>query len=186
MPNNLYVTLLHYPVENKNGEIIASAVTNLDLHDIARACRVYDVEKFYAVTPLEDQQELVGKIISHWTSGAGSRYNPKRAEALKLLQVKGTWAEVLAEITTERQTAPAVIGTSAKKNQKNIDFTFLRNLLKKQDVCLLFGTAWGLSQDFIEQTDHILEPVGKERDYNHLPVRAAVSIILDRIVENNI
>jgi hypothetical protein len=31
------VALVHYPVVNRNGETIGSAVTNLDLHDIARA-----------------------------------------------------------------------------------------------------------------------------------------------------
>ncbi|MCP4687771.1 MAG: RNA methyltransferase, partial [Desulfobacterales bacterium] len=34
---NLHLALLHYPVVNKNGEPVASAVTNLDLHDISRA-----------------------------------------------------------------------------------------------------------------------------------------------------
>ncbi|MBT8351253.1 MAG: RNA methyltransferase, partial [Deltaproteobacteria bacterium] len=39
--SNLYVALVHYPVVNKNGDVIASAVTNLDLHDIARAAKTY-------------------------------------------------------------------------------------------------------------------------------------------------
>ena len=58
MPN-LYLSLLHYPVVNKQGETITSAVTNLDLHDIARVSATYGVKAFYAVTPLEDQKALV-------------------------------------------------------------------------------------------------------------------------------
>jgi hypothetical protein len=74
----LYVALIHYPVVDKNGDIIASAVTNLDLHDISRAAKTYGLKSFYVVTPLEDQRELVERIISHWTNGIGAAYNPKR------------------------------------------------------------------------------------------------------------
>ena len=63
MPN-LYVALTHYPVVNKRGEIIASALTNLDLHDIARASKTFGVKSFYVVTPLSDQKLLAEKIIA--------------------------------------------------------------------------------------------------------------------------
>ena len=69
--------LIHYPVVSKNGDIIASAVTNLDLHDIARAGRTFGIRSLYIVTPVSDQMELVDKIVSHWVSGAGAAYNPK-------------------------------------------------------------------------------------------------------------
>ena len=57
MPN-LYVALTHYPVVNKKGNVIASALTNLDLHDISRAAKTYGLKSFFVVTPLEDQKEL--------------------------------------------------------------------------------------------------------------------------------
>jgi hypothetical protein len=63
---NLYVALAHYPVVNKNGDIITSAVTNLDLHDISRVVKTYGVRSFYVTTPLEDQKTLIKKIVSHW------------------------------------------------------------------------------------------------------------------------
>nr|WP_246804284.1 RNA methyltransferase [Desulfosarcina cetonica] len=88
MGSRLYVALIHYPVIDKNGQIIASAVTNLDLHDIARACRTYGVAGYYIVTPLEDQIRLVKRILDHWTTGAGARYNPKRHQALELIRVE--------------------------------------------------------------------------------------------------
>jgi len=75
MPN-LYVALTHYPVVNKNGNVIASALTNLDLHDISRAAKTYGLKSFFVVTPLEDQKELAERIISHWTDGFGSAFNP--------------------------------------------------------------------------------------------------------------
>ncbi len=80
--DKIYLALVHYPVKNKNGQTITSAVTNLDLHDIARAAKTYGVGAFYVVTPLEDQKELVEKIVSHWTEGFGRIYNPKRFEAV--------------------------------------------------------------------------------------------------------
>ncbi|MBT8330951.1 MAG: RNA methyltransferase, partial [Deltaproteobacteria bacterium] len=42
--SNLYAALIHYPVVNKNGATIASALTNLDLHDISRATKTYGLE----------------------------------------------------------------------------------------------------------------------------------------------
>ena len=69
----LYAALIHHPVLNRKGEVVASAVTNLDLHDIARAGRTYGVRRFYVVTPLEDQRQIARRIIAHWTEGAGGR-----------------------------------------------------------------------------------------------------------------
>ena len=61
-PVQVDVALVHYPVVNKNQEIIGSAVTNLDIHDIARAGRTFGVGTFYIVTPYQDQQKLVAVI----------------------------------------------------------------------------------------------------------------------------
>ena len=47
---------------------------------------------------------------------------------------------------------------------------------------LAFGTGWGLTDDFIRGCDMALEPVAGRGGYNHLPVRAAVAIILDRLL----
>lgn len=33
---NLYLGLVHYPIYNKNMQVIATAVTNFDIHDISR------------------------------------------------------------------------------------------------------------------------------------------------------
>ena len=55
---NLYLALIHYPVINRNGKVIASAITNLDIHDISRISKTFGVNRFYIVTPLKDQQAL--------------------------------------------------------------------------------------------------------------------------------
>jgi hypothetical protein len=47
---------------------------------------------------------------------------------------------------------------------------------------LVFGTAWGLAEAFISEADYILEPITGSPDYNHLSVRTAAGIILDRLL----
>ncbi|RLB21681.1 MAG: RNA methyltransferase, partial [Deltaproteobacteria bacterium] len=63
---SLYIGLLHYPVYNRRGEIIVSAITSLDLHDLARLAKTYGVKKFYVINPLIDQQDLAKSICQHW------------------------------------------------------------------------------------------------------------------------
>lgn len=179
----LYVTLLHYPVTNKNGEVIASAVTNLDLHDISRAARTYGVQAFYVVTPLEDQKALVEKIVSHWTDGKGARYNPIRREALELIRIRDSLADVADHIRAEAGMSPRTVATCAKSHDRAIGYDCFREMLGTGDPYLLcLGTAWGLSGAFISEADHILAPVSGNTDYNHLSVRSAASVILDRLL----
>ena len=182
MPN-LHLALMHYPVLNKRGETIASAVTNLDLHDIARAAKTFGVKTFYVVTPLEDQKDLVERIVSHWKTGAGALYNPKRKEALELIHVKDTLKDVLDHIHRKGMGFPKTVVTCARSFGRSIGFELFREMLKDGGSYLLvFGTAWGLSEEFINIADFILEPVIGNTDYNHLSVRSAASIILDRLL----
>ena len=180
---NLYVALTHYPVVNRNGGIITSAVTNLDLHDISRAAKTYGVRSFYVVTPLTDQKALVEKIVSHWTSGAGSRHNPARREALELICIKDSLDEVIEHIKTNGEGLPKTVVTCAKYRNKSINYGNFREMLQSgKPYLLIFGTAWGLSEEFIAKADYVLEPVRGHSDYNHLSVRSATAIILDRLM----
>ncbi len=180
---NIYLALIHHPVINKNGETIASAVTNLDLHDISRAGKTYGVKAFYVATPLKDQKELVERIVEHWTKGTGATYNPVRKEALKLISVKESFNNVLSEIEKIEGISPKIVVTSAKKRLNSIDFSGFRKKLKEgAPHLLLFGTAWGLAREIIAQADYTLSPIMGNADYNHLSVRSAVAIILDRII----
>jgi hypothetical protein len=183
--SNLYAALVHYPVVNKNGDVIASAVTNLDLHDIARAAKTYGIQSFYVVTPLADQRALIKKIVSHWTDGMGAKYNPKRQAALKLIRIKETIEQVVEDIRKSRGVLPETVVTSAKKKIKTISYGKFREMLKlSQPYLLLLGTAWGLSDEFIASADYVLSPVKGAADYNHLSVRSAAAIIFDRLMAN--
>lgn len=183
---NLYVALTHYPVVNKNGDIITSAVTNLDLHDISRAVKTYGVRSFYVATPLEDQKALIKKIVLHWVEGTGSKYNPKRREALELIIIKNSIDEVIDHIRKKSGNSPKMVVTSASHNSGNLSFGKFREMLQDDNLYLLiFGTAWGLPEKFIVEADYTLNPVIGNTDYNHLSVRSAVAIILDRLFGRN-
>ncbi len=181
---DIFLALMHYPVKNKNGDTIVSAVTNLDVHDIARAAKTYGAAGFYVVTPLEDQKELVGKIISHWTHGFGRAYNPKRYEALRLVEIKDSFPQILKDIQQKTGKAVHVVATCASDTPRSIGFELFRRILARDNGCfvLVFGTAWGLTEEFLQSADWVLEPIRGGTDYNHLSVRSAVSIILDRIL----
>ena len=55
------VALIHHPVMNKEGKIIASSITNLDLHDIARSSRTYGLRYYYAAHPTKMLRRLSGR-----------------------------------------------------------------------------------------------------------------------------
>jgi len=169
-------------VINKKGDIITSAVTNLDLHDISRAAKTYGVRSFYVVTPLSDQKALVEKIISHWLEGLGATYNPKRREALKLIRIKKSLDDVMEHNRETSGDFPKTVVTSAGQSPRNISFRRFREMLREDTLYLLIlGTAWGLSEKFMAQTDYALEPILGNTGYNHLSVRSAATVILDRL-----
>ena len=179
----LYLALTHYPVINKRGDIIASALTNLDIHDISRAAKTYGVKSFYVVTPLSDQKVLAKKIIAHWTGGAGAVYNPDRRSALELIKVKDSIIDVAEDIKDIENSYPKTVTTSARKYPASIDYAEFRDFLENGvPHLLIFGTAWGLAESLISEADFVLEPITGTTDYNHLSVRSAAAIILDRLM----
>ncbi|OGQ86784.1 MAG: hypothetical protein A2512_07975 [Deltaproteobacteria bacterium RIFOXYD12_FULL_56_24] len=177
------MALVHYPVCNKNGETIGSAVTNLDLHDIARAGRTFGIDTLYIVTPFADQQALVRDILAHWQTGHGATYNPKRKEALSLVRICHDLAEMYALVEAKWQQRPMVLATSAKAQAKQLDFVQARQrILAGEPHLILFGTGWGMAPEVFADVDALLPPIVGFGEYNHLSVRSAAAIVLDRIL----
>ncbi len=178
----VYIALIHYPVINKKGRIIASSITNLDLHDIARVCRTYGVRRYFVVQPLRDQRELVKELLTYWQNGYGRVYNPDRQEALKRIKVVASLKMVLTEIGASP--GPVLVATEAREGWANLSFRQARELAKSgRPMLLLFGTAWGLAPKVLQICDYVLEPLkGQEDAYNHLSVRSAAAIIIDRLL----
>jgi hypothetical protein len=180
---NIDIALVHFPVYNKSGDIVTSSVTTLDVHDISRICRTYAVGTFYVVTPLETQQKLVRRMMKHWLEGYGSEYNPTRKEAFLSTRVVNVLDDVVTDITERRGEAPRTIIPSAKRYSQSRSYPEVRAALNEDHSHLLvFGTGWGLEKGIVERADIILAPIDGLSGYNHLPVRAAVAIILDRLL----
>ncbi|MCD6449764.1 MAG: RNA methyltransferase [Thermotogaceae bacterium] len=184
MLNKIYVALIHYPVLGRDGKIVSSAVTNLDIHDIARTSRTYGIKKYYIVTNLKAQQDIVRKVLKFWTEDFGGSYNPSRKEALSIVELKSYVEEVIEDIERNEKQKPILFFTSAKKREDSLTFDQARELLKKTEkpVLILFGTSWGLPDEIKDICDYVIEPVRSRSDYNHLSVRAAVAIIIDRLI----
>ncbi len=164
--------------------MIASAVSNLDLHDISRAAKTYSAQAFYVVTPLADQRELVRRIVSHWTQGAGASYNPDRRAALEIIRIVSSLDDAVDEISGKGgQGRPVMVVTDARAHPQSISYTELSEMLDSgRPFILIFGTAWGLTREFIERADFVLAPIMGPTGYNHLSVRSAAAIILDRLL----
>jgi hypothetical protein len=179
----IFIALLHYPVYNREREIISTQITNLDFHDISRAAKTYGVDKYYVATPFKSQQELAKKIIGHWTEGYGAEYNEFRKEALINTSIVSGLDDILTEIESEYGVEPKLIATAAKGRSRQIDFLTMRKNLEDNDEphLLLFGTGWGLADELIIKSDYVLEPIKGDSNYNHLSVRSAVAIVLDRL-----
>ncbi|SDF77428.1 RNA methyltransferase [Sporolituus thermophilus] len=184
MKTVVYVGLVHYPVYNKRSEVITTAITNFDIHDIARTSRTYGIKQYFIIHPLENQLALAKEILNYWQEGYGGEYNPDRREAFRVVETI-TSIEEAARLIAEREgEAPFIVTTDARKYPNTISYRELRRRIHEngRPCLLLFGTGWGIQKEVMEQFDYILEPIYGPCDYNHLSVRAAAAIILDRLL----
>ena len=180
----LYIVLLHYPVYNKEGKIVTTAIANMDIHDIARLAKTYGAQRFYIVNPILEQRNLAQEIISHWREGYGANYNKFRQTAFKLIRIKESLQAVLDDIAQESGCVPQTIVTGANFEGDLLKFTELREMLHNSNLTyvLIFGTGSGIAAEVVNTADYRLEPIRGQGNYNHLAVRSAVAIVLDRVM----
>lgn len=185
--DHVYVSVLHYPAVNKEGIWVCTSFTTLDFHDIARPARTYELAAYYIVQPLETQQFIINQQINYWTDGFGASFNPRRSMAGKMVRVRSSLTEVIQEIEKETGKSPKLIGTSAKIYPQTVSYSQMKDVIqKREDVFLiLFGTGWGMPQELVTSCDYILEPILGAGSYNHLSVRNAAAIIMDRLFSPN-
>jgi hypothetical protein len=183
---SVYLALLHYPVYNKRKEIVTTCITGFDLHDIARTALTYGVKKYYVVNPLPAQREFANRIFEFWMDEESLEFNWTRAEAFKLISIKADLDEVIEEIKEMESVRPKIIATSAKP-RGNLSFESLKLEIRSSNLpyLILFGTGWGLAEEVFSKADDVLEPILGTGDYNHLSVRSAVAIILDRLMSGH-
>ena len=180
---DLYLALLHHPVYDKNGAIVTTAVTIMDVHDIGRLARTFDARAFYVATPVPTLHRLVERIIRHWETGPGATYNETRKEALALVRLAHDLDAAMADIERETGRLPRLVATSAREGPGRLSFASLRRRLAADGPpeLLVFGTGWGLAAEVIARADDVLEPIRGTSGYNHLSVRSAAAVILDRL-----
>jgi hypothetical protein len=184
MPAPLYVALLHHPVMDRHGRIVTTSITNMDVHDIARAARTYGVRRFFVVHPVPGLRALAERIVEHWQSGHGSRYNPSRHQAISLACVVSDLDRAIAAAEQDSGQMPYLVATSARDAEGAVRFAELRRRLREDPTpcMLLLGTGYGLADPVFARCDLRLEAIRGAADYNHLSVRAAAAIMLDRLI----
>jgi hypothetical protein len=182
--SRLALALVHYPVLDRQGGVVTTAITNLDLHDMARSARTYGVSDLFIVHPVEAQRTLAERIRGHWIEGSGGRRIPDRIAAMERLRVVPALEDAYAALggrdAIEVWTTAAYV-----KNGPVTTYADARARLEKSErpVLVLFGTGWGLTGGTIASADLRIEPIVARADtgYNHLSVRAACAITLDRL-----
>jgi len=177
------IALVHHPVLDKEGATVTTAITNLDVHDLARSAKTYGCSDYFVVHPITAQRALVEKICEHWTVGSSAQRIPDRKLALALVRVVPSLDDALAALGG--RDAVELWVTAARAVAPPLSFADARARLggEGKPVLIVFGTGWGLAKPVIDAADAALAPIRAQRhEYNHLSVRAACAIALDRLL----
>ncbi len=190
---NLYVALVHHPVIIEGKHSGTASITNLDVHDIARSCRSYGLGGFFIVQPLKDQQEVLHGILRHWLHGGTAKRHGDRAEALSLVRIADSIEDAIDDITNVCGVKPMLLGSSAEWHENKpqstkpscakLTFEAARKNLEHRPCLLLLGTGHGLASEVLQMCEAMFPPLRFLSDYNHLSVRAAAVVLLDRILQ---
>lgn len=177
----LAAALVHHPVLDRQGAIVTTAITNLDLHDIARSAHTYGLSDFLVVHPVAAQRELAERVREHWTDGSGARRIPDRTPAMRGITVVETLDDAIRALGGNVE----LWTTSAQPREDSLSHAGARERLAGEGppVMLIFGTGWGLAEAVCARANAHLDPILSLRPdgYNHLSVRAAAAILFDRL-----
>ena len=161
--------------------MVSTAITSIDLHDIARSALTYGLSDLFVTHPVAAQRELAMRVRRHWVDGAGARRIPDRKPALELVRVVESLEDAIGDLGGDVE----VWTTSARAGEGTLGYPAARRALETEGrpVLICFGTGWGLAPAVIDGASRRLEPItGRHVDgYNHLSVRAAAAITFDRL-----
>lgn len=185
-----YVALMHTDVMVADGDREGTtSVTSLDIHDLARSAKTFGAVHYFIVTPLADQQKIVQRLLHFWQEGAGVTYREDRHRALQYTSCVATLSDVVKAIEEREGRRPLVVATSAKEIAEKENITYHdqgRVWSQNRPVLIIFGTGNGLGPTALQQCDYVLLPIEGFSDFNHLSVRSAAAIVLDRWLGINI
>lgn len=178
------IALVHHPVLDKQGQVITTALTSIDLHDMTRTAKTYGVDRFFVVHPVAAQRELAERVKAHWVKGSGARRIPTREAALALLEIVPSLEEAF-DALGGREAVDVYVTAARAEGRATQEYPEARKrvLGEGKETLILFGTGWGLAGSVLDEADVALAPIrGLGSDYNHLSVRAACAIVLDRLL----
>lgn len=180
---DLLVALVHHPVYDKHRKVVTSSVTNIDVPDIARSCCTYGAAGFYVVTPVDALRGMVRRVILHWDADEQRDYNPSRNQALDLVRLESDIEGVGIDIERRYGCLPRMFATSARRQGSPVTFAEMNRKIAEDGPpwLMLLGTGSGLADEVVDRCEAIVEPICGPTDYNHLSVRAAAAILLDRL-----
>jgi hypothetical protein len=178
----LSIALVHHPVLDAKGTSGTSTLTTMDVHDLARSARTYGCQSFYIVHPVEAQRVLAERIVDHWTHGSSAKRIPDRKEALSIVRIVPTLEDAIVASSGSGRPFVWVTAARAQRSVKTWAEARAELLGEGPPVLLVFGTSWGLAPEVIASADALLEPIRGPVPWNHLSVRAACAIALDRLV----
>ena len=195
-----HLALVHHPVVDRHNKIVTSSLTNFDIHDLARSTATYDLAAYHIVTPITSQREKAEHIASLWfddpvTGAPPARKQPatgSRAGALSRVRTADSVETVIANITTEHGAPPVVVGTSARPesfpaaHRRSAPELLAEMALDPAPLLILLGTGWGLADALIPSVTRVLAPIEGGSDWNHLSVRSAGAILLDRLFDKQV
>lgn len=180
----VYIALVHYPAYNSRLEVVPTAFKSIDAHDISRDATTYGVRKFYMVNPVEEQRRLAGKLVDHWIEGEGKNFNETKSRAFGIISIISTIEEAVGQIEEIEGKKPKVVATDARFSDDATGYRVLREEIFKNEepFLILFGTGSGLTLETIDAADYVLKPISGYSEFNHLSVRSAAAIVLDRLL----
>jgi len=183
-----HIALVHHPVVDRTNKVVTTSMTNLDIHDIARSSLTYGLAGYHLITPVTVQREKAEYIAKLWADEIRTPpASGSRADALALIRTAASVEDTLAHITDRHGQAPRVVATSARAESfpgiPHVTPDQLLGEISAGDVpvLLLLGTGWGLADSLIPGVSRVLTPIEGASDWNHLSVRSAAAILLDRL-----
>jgi tRNA (guanine37-N1)-methyltransferase len=178
-----HVALVHHPIVDRTGAVVTTALTNFDVHDIARSAQTYGLGGYYVVTPVTAQRDKAEHIARLWQEEGGEH----RAQALARVRAVPSVADAVADLTTPDRRPLVVATTASEARFASLPRRTPRDLVAEmQDspgrpLLILFGTGWGLADNLIPEVEQVLLPIRARAPWNHLSVRSAVAVLLDRL-----
>jgi tRNA (guanine37-N1)-methyltransferase len=179
-----HLALVHHPVVDRAGTVITTALTNFDIHDLARSSMTYGLAALHLITPVTSQRDKAEHIARLWM---GDDQGEHRARALELVRTADAIETVIATLQAESGHPPTVVATSAKASsfpaapRRTPAELVAEHALDPGPLLILLGSGWGLADALIPSVSRILTPIEGASEWNHLSVRSAGAVLLDRL-----